>query len=361
MGGRGPRPAGRWLEEAGDTCVTLEGRHGKSDAGPSGPAGPPRPRSPAPLPAVDAEGHAPRPGLAGHCPPPAPLAASASGKFCLCSRLRGPLPRAAASGRGVSSGESAHRGQHEGRVGTCGLTGASRAKCRLKHGAQRRLRRPRAASGGGGLRPYTRGCPWARRARPCCAAPRPLGRSLAPSPSRRHRGSSARRAWARRVLPARRGASSGAQGRRGPGDGSVGGRSRPHGAGQTGPGPRGRFRNMLLVPRLTSAPRSPLARTHVSQRSKPPTSALLSRSRGPARPPRPLSSSIHGGAGRTGSRPRCHPQSQQRRSLLVTHSIERRSRKVPDREWGPAEGSDPVSGAFRARLARSPGPGMQQS
>lgn len=198
------------------------------------------------------------------------------------------------------------------------------------------------------------------------SAPRALGRSLAPSPSHRHRGSSVRRAWARRVLPARRGASSGAQGRRGPGDGSVGGRSRPHGVGQTGPGPRGRFRNMLLVPRLTSAPRSPLARTHVSQRSKPPTSALLSRSRGPARPPRPLSSSIHGGAGRTGSRPGCHPQSQQRRSLLVTHSIERRSRKFPDRslegrEWGPAEDSDPVSGAFRARLARSPGPGMQQS
>lgn len=184
MGGRGPRPAGRWLEEAGDTCVTLEGRHGKSDAGPSGPAGPPRPRSPAPLPAVDAEGHAPRPGLAGHCPPPAPLAASASGKFRLCSQLRGPLPRAAASGRGVSSGESAHRGQHEGRVGTCGLTGASRAKCRLKHGDWRRLRRPRAASGGGGLRPYTRGCPWGRRARPCCAAPRPLGRSDAHSPIR---------------------------------------------------------------------------------------------------------------------------------------------------------------------------------
>lgn len=152
----------------------------------------------------------------------------------------------------------------------------------------------------------------------------------------------------------------------GPRDGSVGGRSRPHGAGQTGPGSHGRFRNMLLAPQGHLCPQVPPARTHDFQRSKPPTSALLSRSRGPARPPRPLSSSIHGGAGRTGSRPGRHPQSQQRRSPLVTHSIERRSRKFPDRslegrEWGPAEDSDPMSGAFRARLARSPGPGMQQS
>lgn len=198
---------------------------------------------------------------------------------------------------------------------------------------QRRLRTPCTAFGErSSLRPLSRECPW--------VPPRPSLAVLSLRCSDAHLSlrpvtdtdeSGTCWFWARpgdTCCPHRHGSSSGAQGQREPRDGSVAGRSRPHGAGQTGLGPCGRFRNTPPCPRLTSAPRSALAQTQVLQRSRSPTSALLSRSQCP-------------GTGKATSSPllqgsrRCRPHGRPLGATFTSqhpaspHSIERRSRNSP--------------------------------